>query len=303
MRLPECRAVLTGASGGIGLALAEKLCAGGAQLIAVTRQEGALSELLQRYPKQVRVVAADLGSASGRQAVVDAARALGGVNLLINAAGVNRFALPGAPWVAEVPAVPPAVPSTLLQRRPDIAAAERAVAAANAQIGIQRAAYFPSLSLGATLGSGGSSVADLFRASGTVWSLGLSIAQTLFDAGATAARVDAAQAARDARVAAYRQTVLTAFQSVEDQLTVLRTLQEQEPLRREAVSAAERTAQQLLNRYREGQVGYTEVVAAQVSALSAQRALLQLQVNRKLAVVALVQALGGGWQAPWQAPA
>ena len=93
MRLPECRAVLTGASGGIGLALAEKLCAGGAQLIAVTRQEGALSELRQRYPKQVRVVAADLGSASGRQAVVDAARALGGVNLLINAAGVNRFAL------------------------------------------------------------------------------------------------------------------------------------------------------------------------------------------------------------------
>ena len=213
------------------------------------------------------------------------------------------FALPRAPWVAEVPAVPPAVPSTLLQRRPDIAAAERAVAAANAQIGIQRAAYFPSLSLGATLGGGGSSVADLFRASGTVWSLGLSIAQTLFDAGATAARVDAAQAARDARVAAYRQTVLTAFQSVEDQLTVLRTLQEQEPLRREAVSAAERTAQQLLNRYREGQVGYTEVVAAQVSALSTQRALLQLQVNRQLAVVALVQALGGGWQAPWQPPA
>ncbi|XQE68572.1 SDR family oxidoreductase [Pseudomonas sp. P3C3] len=93
MRLPECRAVLTGASGGIGLALAERLCAGGAQLIAVTRQEEALSELRERYPKQVRVVAADLGSASGRQAVVDAARALGGVNLLINAAGVNRFAL------------------------------------------------------------------------------------------------------------------------------------------------------------------------------------------------------------------
>mgnify|MGYP000426813869 CR=1 FL=1 len=160
-----------------------------------------------------------------------------------------------------------------------------------------------SLSLGATLDSGGSSVADLFKASGTVWSLGLSIAQTVFDAGATAARVEEAQAARDARVAVYRQTVLTAFQSVEDQLTVLRTLREQEPLRREAVSAAERTAQQLLNRYREGQVGYTEVVTAQVSALSAQRALLQLQVNRQLAVVALVQALGGGWQAPWQPPA
>ncbi|PJI98543.1 NodT family efflux transporter outer membrane factor (OMF) lipoprotein [Acidovorax sp. 69] len=211
------------------------------------------------------------------------------------------FDLPSAHWVAQVPDVPLGVPSTLLQRRPDIAAAERAVAAANAQIGIQRAAYFPSISLGASLGSGGSSVADLFRASGTVWSLGLSVAQTLFDAGATAARVDEAQAARDARVAAYRQTVLTAFQGVEDQLTTLRTLQEQEPLRREAVAAAERTVQQLLNRYRSGQVSYTEVVAAQASALSAQRALLQLQVNRQLAAVTLIQALGGGWQVPWQA--
>ena len=210
------------------------------------------------------------------------------------------FSLPPARWTPTVPGVPTGVPSTLLQRRPDIAAAERAVAAANAQIGIQRAAYFPNLSLGASVGSGGSSVADLFKASTLVWSLGLSVAQTIFDAGATAARVEEAQAAREGRVAVYRQTVLTAFQTVEDQLTVLRTLQEQEPLRREAVAAAERTAQQLLNRYREGQVGYTEVVTAQVSALSAQRALLQLQVNRQLAAVTLVQALGGGWQAPWQ---
>jgi NodT family efflux transporter outer membrane factor (OMF) lipoprotein len=196
--------------------------------------------------------------------------------------------------------VPLGLPSDLLQRRPDVAAAERAVAAANAQIGIQRAAYFPSLSLGASLGTGGGSVADLFKASSLVWSLGLSVAQTVFDAGATAARVEQAEAAHSARVATYRQTVLTAFQGVEDQLTVLRTQQQQEPLRREAVAAAERTAQQLLNRYREGQVGYTEVVTAQAAALSAQRALLQLQVNRQLAVVTLVQALGGGWQAPWQ---
>ena len=104
------------------------------------------------------------------------------------------------------------------------------------------------------------------------------------------------------QVANYRQTVLTAFQGVEDQLTTLRTLQEQEPLRREAVSAAERTAQQLLNRYRAGQVGFTDVVTAQASALSAQRALLQLQVNWQLAAVTLIQALGGGWQAPWQVP-
>ena len=212
------------------------------------------------------------------------------------------FSLARAPWAVEVPAVPPAVPSTLLQRRPDIAAAERAVAAANAQVGVQRAAYFPSLSLGASLATGGASVADLFKASNAVWSLGLSVAQSVFDAGATSARVDQARAARDARAAAYRQTVLTAFQGVEDQLTVLRTLREQEPLRREAVADAERTAQQQLNRYRAGQVGYTEVFTAQAAALAAQRALLQLQVSRQLAVVALVQALGGGWEAPWQAP-
>lgn len=212
------------------------------------------------------------------------------------------FDLPMVPWVASVPDVPLGVPSALLQRRPDIASAERAVAAANAQIGVQRSAYFPNIGLTASLGSAGSNVADLFKASNAVWSLGLSVAQTLFDAGATAARVEQAQAARDVRVAAYRQTVLTAFQGVEDQLTTLRTFQEQEPLRLQAVSAAERTAQQLLNRYRAGQVSFTEVVTAQASALSAQRSLLQLQVNRQLAVVALIQALGGGWQAPWQEP-
>lgn len=208
------------------------------------------------------------------------------------------FDLPPAQWVVTVPEVPLGVPSALLQRRPDIASAERAVAAANAQIGVQRAAYFPSIGLSASLGSAGSNVADLFKASNAVWSLGLSVAQTLFDAGATAARVEQAEAARDVRVANYRQTVLTAFQSVEDQLSTLRTFEEQEPLRREAVSAAERTAQQLLNRYRAGQVSFTEVVTAQAAALSARRALLQWQVNRQLAVVALIQALGGGWQMP-----
>lgn len=213
----------------------------------------------------------------------------------------SGFAVAPAPaWAARVPSVPVAVPSTLLQRRPDIAAAERAVAAAHAQIGVQRAAYFPSINLGASLGSGGGSVADLFRVSTSVWSLGLSVAQTLYDAGATAARVQEAEAVRDARVARYRQTVLEAFQAVEDQLAALRTMYEQEPLRRDAVAAAERAAQQQINRYRAGQVSYSEVVAAQASALAAQRALLQLQVNRQLAVVALVQALGGGWQAPWQ---
>ena len=210
------------------------------------------------------------------------------------------FTLPvmdGAAWTPVVPAVPVVVPSALLQRRPDIAAAERAVEAANAQIGIQRSAYFPQLGLSASLGQSGSAVADLFRASNSLWAVGLSLAQVVFDAGAIASQVEGAKAGHAAAVARYRQTVLVAFQAVEDQLTQAATLAAQEGLRREALAAAERTEQQMLNRYRAGQVGYTEVVAAQATALSARRALLQLQVNRQVAAVALVQALGGGWQA------
>ena len=199
-------------------------------------------------------------------------------------------------WVPTVPVVPVGVPSTLLQRRPDIVAAERGVAVANAQIGIQRSAYFPSVTLSASLGSSGSVVSDLLRSSNSLWSLGLSLGQVVLDAGAIAARVEGAQAGNDAAVARYRQTVLAAFQAVEDQLTQSRTLVAQEALRREASAAADQAEQQMLNRYRAGQVGYTEVVTAQASALSARRALLQVQVSRQVAAVGLVQALGGGWQ-------
>jgi len=214
-----------------------------------------------------------------------------------------EFDLPAADWTPTVPGVPTGVPSTLLQRRPDIAAAERDVAAANAQIGIARSAYFPSLSLSASLGSNASRVGDLFSASHTLWALGLSAAQVVFDAGAIGARVDAARAAHEAAVARYRQTVLSAFQGVEDQLTAGASLAQQEGLRREASQAADRTEQQMLNRYRAGQVGFTEVVTAQAAALGARRTLVQLQVARQAAAVALIQALGGGWQAGWGAAA
>jgi NodT family efflux transporter outer membrane factor (OMF) lipoprotein len=193
------------------------------------------------------------------------------------------------------------VPSTLLQRRPDIAAAERAVAVANAQIGIARTAYFPSFSLSGALSSNASRVGDLFNASNMLWSLGLSVAQTVFDAGAIGAQVDQAKAAHEAAVARYRQTVLTAFQDVEDQLTAGASLAQQEGLRREASAAADRSEQQFLNRYRQGQVSYTDVVTAQVSALNARRTVVQLQVSRQSAAVGLIQALGGGWQAQWMA--
>lgn len=220
------------------------------------------------------------------------------IAVLVGAAPAD-FRIPvAATWTPTVPSVPLGVPSTLLQRRPDIASAERAVAAANAQIGVERAAYYPSLSLSASLGRSSSRVSDLFSASNTLWALGLSAAQVIFDGGAIDARVDSAKAAREAAVARYRQTVLTAFQGVEDQLTATASLAQQEALRREASAAADLTEQQLLNRYRAGQVSYTDVVTAQASALSARRTVLQLQVSRQNAAVTLIQGLGGGWTAP-----
>ena len=206
------------------------------------------------------------------------------------------FAIPQAAWSPVVPPVPLGIPSELLQRRPDIASAERQVVVANAQIGIERSAYYPSLSLGGTLGSSQSRLGDLLSASGALWSIGISVAQTVFDAGATRARVEGAEAGRDAAVARYRQTVLTAFQAVEDQLATARSLAEQAELRRQASDAADQVEQQVLNRYRAGQVGYTDVVTAQASALSARRALTQAGVNRQVSAINLIQALGGGWE-------
>jgi NodT family efflux transporter outer membrane factor (OMF) lipoprotein len=208
------------------------------------------------------------------------------------------FTLAPAPWRTTVPEVPTGLPSTLLQRRPDIAAAERRVAAANAQIGIARAAYFPSLNLTASYGFGASAVSGLFSASNSLWSLGLAAAQTIFDGGAIGARVDQARAAHDQAVAHYRQTVLSAFADVEDQLSASRVLAQQQELRRQASEAADQVEQQQLNRYRAGQVSYTEVVQAQVTALSARRALIQSQADRQTTAVALIQSLGGGWHAP-----
>jgi NodT family efflux transporter outer membrane factor (OMF) lipoprotein len=208
-----------------------------------------------------------------------------------------NFSLAPAAWKPTVPEIPVGVPSTLLQRRPDIAAAERAVAVANEQIGIARSAYYPSVSLGASYGVGASSVADLFSASSSVWSLGLSAAQALFNAGATTARVQGSEAAHAQAVARYRQTVLTAFQGVEDQLAATRVLLIQQDLRRQASQAADQVEQQVLNRYRSGQVGYTEVITAQATALSARRALVQAMADRQTTAVALIQSLGGGWQA------
>ena len=252
----------------------------------------AQSDVLQAQTLLVNTQAERVGLVRNRATLEHAIAVLTG-------AAPADFNLPAAAWTPSVPGVPAGVPSTLLQRRPDIAAAERDVAAANAQIGIARSAYFPNLTLSGALSSSASRVGDLFDASTLLWSLGLSVAQTVFDAGATGARFDAASAARDAAIARYRQTVLNAFQNVEDQLTAAASLAQQEGLRREASAAADRTEQQLLNRYRAGQVSFTEVVTAQAAALNARRTLIQLQLNRQIAAVSLIQAMGGGWQAQW----
>ena len=241
---------------------------------------------------QLETTRANLTAMVGQRALLEHA-----IALLVGKAPAD-FSVAPAPWNAVVPGVPLVVPSALLQRRPDIAAAERAVAAANAQIGIQRAAYFPSLGLSASYGAAGSTLPSLFRASNNLWSLGLSAAQTLFDAGAIAARVEGAQAARAAAIANYRQTVLGAFQAVENELATSRSLAEQETQRRAASAGADRTEQLTLNQYLQGQVPYTSVVTAQVTALGARQTLSQLMSNRQAAAVALIQAMGGGWHAP-----
>ena len=207
------------------------------------------------------------------------------------------FSLPPAPWQVTVPDVPAGVPSTLLQRLPDIAAAARRVAQANENIGIARSAYFPSLSLTGSYGYSAAQTGGLFSASNNLWSLGLSAAQNLIDFGATRARVSGAEAARDEAIARYRQAVLTAFADVEDQLAATRTLAQQQDLRRAASEAADQVEQQMVNRYRAGQVSYSDVVTAQTTALAARRALVQAQADRQTTAVALIQSLGGGWHA------
>jgi len=210
----------------------------------------------------------------------------------------GNFTLPAAPWTETVPDVPPGLPSTLLQRRPDIAAAERRVQNANAQIGVQTAAYFPDLTLTGSYGFAASELGHLFSSANSLWSYGASIAETIFDAGARRARVNQAKAAHDQAVAQYRETVLEALQDVEDQLAATRILARQSDLRRQASAAADQAEQIVGNQYKAGTVDYAAVIAAQTTAYQARRAMAQAAAQRQTTAVALIQSLGGGWKAP-----
>jgi NodT family efflux transporter outer membrane factor (OMF) lipoprotein len=199
------------------------------------------------------------------------------------------------PGLLDVPAIPAGLPAALRQRRPDIAAAERRVAAANAQIGVAETAFFPTLSLSADSGVAASMLSQLLTASSRVWSLGSSLAQTVFDAGARHAQVALTRAAYDAAVANYRQSVLTGFQQVEDQLAALRILAREAATQQTAVTSSQEAARILFNQYKAGIIPYTNVVVAQAAALSAAETAVNLRQSRLVAAVALVAALGGGW--------
>lgn len=194
-----------------------------------------------------------------------------------------------------VPAVPALVPSQLLERRPDIAAAERRVASANADIGVARAAYFPSLSLSASGGYAGAQFSQLFDAPARVWSLGATLAQTIFDGGLRRARTAEAVAAYDGTVAQYKQTVLTAFQSVEDNLASLAVLDAEIGKQQEAAAAAQISQDLALKQYEAGTSTYITVITAQATTLTAERTVAQLLARRLVASTVLITGLGGGW--------
>jgi len=197
--------------------------------------------------------------------------------------------------IAQTPVTPPGLPSELLERRPDIAGAERRTAQANANIGVARAANYPLLTLSATDGFSASSLATLFNAPSRVWSLGAALAGTIFDGGLRRARDAQAVAAYDVSVAQYRQTVLTSFQEVEDDLATLRWLGEESAVQDRAVQAAQLSERLALSQYRAGTASYLSVVTAQALSLANQRTAEQLRGRQLIASIALVKATGGGW--------
>ncbi len=210
----------------------------------------------------------------------------------------SDFSLPRTATLPATPDVPEQLPARLLERRPDIAAAERRVAAAYAQIGVAQAAFFPALTLSASAGYKGSSLANLVSAPNLLWSVGPALALAAFDGGLRQSNVDSARASTDAATASYRQTVLTALQEVEDNLVVAGSLQQEAALQAEALAAANRSLEIVKNQYQSGTVGYLNVVAAQATALASERSLLDVQNRRLAATNQLLKNIAGRWNAP-----
>ncbi len=207
----------------------------------------------------------------------------------------SSFTVPAMPWNTPPPVIPPGLPSDLLERRPDVAAAERRVSAANAQIGVARAAYFPVFSLSGTGGFESTSITTLIQGPSGFLSVGASAVVTAFDVGRRRAISEEAKAAYDESEANYRQVVLTALQEVEDNLATLRILDDEAKAEQAAVAAAEHSLALSTNRYKGGVVSYLEVTTAQSTALADERAAVDILRRRMTASVSLIKALGGGW--------
>jgi NodT family efflux transporter outer membrane factor (OMF) lipoprotein len=207
----------------------------------------------------------------------------------------SNLSIPASPLTAEPPPIPVGVPSELLERRPDIAAAERRVAAANAQIGVAEAAFFPSITLGTSGGLDSTNLSEWLTWPMRFWSVGATLSETVFDGGFRRAQTDEARAAYDATVASYRQTVLTGFQEVEDNLAALRILADGAQVQDEAVKAAQESVTVTTNQYKAGTVNYLNVVAVQATALTNEITAVNILGRRATASVLLIKALGGGW--------
>ena len=215
----------------------------------------------------------------------------------------STFALAADTLKATAPSIPLGVPSELLERRPDIAAAERTMAQANAQIGVAKTAFFPAITLGATAGLQSVSFVNWLTWPSRVWSVGPSLAQTIFDGGLRKATVQQFQATYDQTVANYRQTVLTAFQQVEDNLAALRILAQVIGQQDSAIESAGRSLQEADVRYKAGLDPYLNVIAAQTVLLNDQQAAVNFRMQHMLASVQLFKALGGGWESSQIPPA
>ncbi|HST00961.1 MAG TPA: efflux transporter outer membrane subunit, partial [Usitatibacter sp.] len=201
-----------------------------------------------------------------------------------------------APMQVHLPVVPPGVPSTLLERRPDIASAERNMAAANARIGAAEAAYFPTLGLTGSVGFAGSQLHNLISAPNRFWALGASLADTLLDFGARGAQVETAKGQYEEQVANYRQAVLTGFEEVEDNLATVRWLADESKVEAEAARAARESVVLTVNQYKAGTVSYLNVVTVQATQLNEERTVVTLLGRQLAATVALIRALGGTWE-------